>query len=126
MSAKGAMNWLMLACCFVLAAVCLRIPASFGSRRTDAEAADRAALVILNAVRDAEKARTDCGRLLLEGQDGETEWYAENGVLKASGEDAAPVDAFAVGMDGEMLEVTVRKGGAERTLRFRAGAEAGA
>ena len=126
MNGKSASGALLLVCCVLLAAACFLIPALFPAGQPDPEAADRAALLVLNAVRGAEEVRAENGRLILGTAGSETEWYAENGSLYVSGEDAAPADAFFAYRNGEILEVTVRKGAAERTLRIRAGSEAGA
>ncbi len=123
MTGKSAAGALLLACCLILAAVCLRSPSFFAAREPDRETADRAALLVLNAVRGAEEIRTEGGRLILGARGSKAEWYAENGMLRASGEDAAPADAFFARTDGEITEVTIRKGGAERTLRIRTGPE---
>ena len=126
MSARDAGWGLLLLCCFTLAAVCVRIAFPRGSGRADAEDTDRAALLVLNAVRRAEEIRADGGRLILKTNGRETVWLAEDGMLRASGEAAVPADAFFASTDGTMLAVTIRKGGASRTLRVSAGEEAGA
>ena len=90
-------------------------------------AAFAGALDRLNGARAAaEEVRADGGRLILKTNGMETVWYAENGMLSASGEDVAPADEFFASMDGSLLSVTIRKGGASRTLRVPKGTEAGA
>ena len=126
MSARDAGKGLLLLFCLTLAAACVRIAYPAGSGQADAEDTDRAALLILNAARGAEEIRADGGRLILKTNGMETVWYAENGMLSASGEDVAPADEFFASMDGSLLSVTIRKGGASRTLRVPKGTEAGA